>query len=66
MKDIVDHKKDHKAIPISEGKMRSYNGNESLNVTTRGSKLLVKWRNGQTLGLILQRRRITANLVLLV
>ena len=36
MKDIVEHKKDHTAIPISEGKSRSYNGNESPKVTTRG------------------------------
>ena len=48
MKDIVDHKKDHKAIPISEGKLRSYNGNEALKVTTRDCKLLVKWIDGQT------------------
>ena len=48
MKEIVDHKKDHTAIPISEGKSRSYNGNESPKVTTHGWKLLVKWRDGQT------------------
>ena len=27
MKEIIDHKKDHTAIPISEGKLRSYNRN---------------------------------------
>ena len=48
IKDIVDHKKDHTAIPISEGKLRSYNGNEGPKVTTRGWKLLVEWRDGQT------------------
>ena len=48
MKDIVDHKKDHTVIPISEGKSRSYNGNESPKVTTRGWKLLVGWRDGKT------------------
>ena len=48
MKDIVDHEKDNAAIPISEGKSRSYNGNESLKVTACGWKLLVKWRDGQT------------------
>ena len=48
MKEILDHKKDHTAIPILEGKLRSYNGNEILKVTTRGWKLLVKWRYGQT------------------
>ena len=47
-KEIVDHKKYHTAIPISEGKSRSYNGNESPKVTTRGWKLLVEWRYGQT------------------
>ena len=48
MKEIVDHKKYHTAIPISEGKLRSYNGNESPKVTTRGWKLLFEWRDGQT------------------
>ena len=47
-KDIVDHKKYHKAIPISEGKPHSYNGNESPKITTRGWKLLAEWRYGQT------------------
>ena len=27
MKEVVDHKKDNTAIPVSEGKLRSYNGN---------------------------------------
>ena len=48
MKEIVDHKKDHTSIPISEGKLRSYNGIESPKITTRGWKLLVEWRDGQT------------------
>ena len=48
IKEIVDHKKDHTAIPISEGKSRSYNVNEIPKVTTRGWKLLVEWRDGQT------------------
>ena len=41
MKEIVDHKKDNTAIPILEGKSRSYNENESQKVTTRGWKLLI-------------------------
>ena len=49
MKDIVDHKKDHTAIPISEGKSRSYNGNKSPKITTRSWKLLVEWRYEQTI-----------------
>ena len=48
MKEIVDHKKDHIAIPISGGKLRIYNGNKIPKVTTRGWKLLVEWRDGQT------------------
>ena len=48
MKEIVDHKKDHVAIPISEGKSRSYSINEIPRVTARGGKLLVEWRDGQT------------------
>ena len=47
MKEIVDHKKDHTEIHISEGKQRSYNGHESPKVTTCGWKLLVKWRDEQ-------------------
>ena len=49
MKEIVDHKKDHTAIPISEGKSRSYNGNKSPKITTCGWKLIVKWRDGKTI-----------------
>ena len=48
MKDIVDHKKYHTAILISEGKSHSYNGIESPKVTTRGWKVLVEWRDVQT------------------
>ena len=48
MKEIVDHKKDHTAILPSEGKSRSYNGNERPKVTTRGWKLLVGLKDGQT------------------
>ena len=48
MKEIVDHKKDHTAILPSEGKSRSYNGNERPKVTTRSWKLLVEWIDGQT------------------
>ena len=48
MREIVDHKKDQKAVPISEGKSGSYNGNESPKVTTPGWKLLFEWRDGQT------------------
>ena len=48
MKEIVEHKKDHTAILISEGKSRRYNGIESPKVITRGWKLLVKWRDGKT------------------
>ena len=48
MKDIVDHKKYHTAIPILEGKSRIYNENESPSITTWGWKLLVEWRDGKT------------------
>ena len=44
VKDIVYHKNYHTAIPISEGKLRSFNGNESPSITTWGWKLLVEWR----------------------
>ena len=48
MKDIVDHKKDHTGILVLVGKPHSYNGDKSPKVTTRGWKVLVKWRDGQT------------------
>ena len=35
-------------VPISEGKTRSYNKNESPNITTRGWKILVEWKYGKT------------------
>ena len=47
MKEIIDHKKDHTEIPISEGKSCSFNRNESPKVKTHSWKLLVKWRDGQ-------------------
>ena len=48
IKEIVDHNKDHRAIPISKVKLQRYNGNESPMITTQGWKLLVEWRYGKT------------------
>ena len=42
------YKKYYTAIPVLEGKLRRYNGNERRKVTTRSWKLLVEWRDGQT------------------
>ena len=45
MDEIVDHKKDNTAIPISDGFIRSQNGNEKPKITTKGWKLLVQWKD---------------------
>ena len=45
-KEIVDHRKDETAVPMSEGTIRSRNGNEVLKKTTRGWKLQVEWKDG--------------------
>jgi hypothetical protein len=48
LKEIVDHAKDHSAIPISDGFTVSYNGNRVPKKTTRGWKLLCQWKDGTT------------------
>ena len=48
MKEIVDHKADASAIPISEGKTRTRSGTLKPKVTTRGWWLLVEWKDGST------------------
>jgi hypothetical protein len=48
LKEITDHKKDASAILISEGSVRSGNGQMKPKVTTRGWFLLVQWRDGST------------------
>ena len=40
---ITDHKKDRSAIPISDGTIRSHNGNIVPKKTTRGWDLLAEW-----------------------
>ena len=47
MDEIIDHKKDDSAIPISHG---TYIRNNSVRKkrTTRGWKLLVRWKDGTT------------------
>jgi hypothetical protein len=46
LQEITDHKKDHSAVPISEGTVRSANGQAKPKVTTRGWFLLVQWKDG--------------------
>ena len=45
-KDITDHRKDKDAVPISEGTVRSSNGNLRKKQTTKGWWLLVEFNNG--------------------
>ena len=47
MNEITNHRKDNKAIPISDGMTRGHNGNESPNITMRVWELLVEWKDGQ-------------------
>jgi hypothetical protein len=46
LEEIVDHSKDNMAVPISEGTVRSANGTEKAKVTTRGWKLLCRFKDG--------------------
>ena len=48
MAEISDHRKDRTAIPISNGMMRSRNGNMVPKKTTRGWELLVEWKDGSS------------------
>jgi hypothetical protein len=43
----TDHKKDHSAVPISDGTVQGANGQakEPNKVTTRGWSLLVQWKD---------------------
>jgi hypothetical protein len=43
--EIMDHKIDNSAIPISDGKISSANGQSKPKITTKGWFLLVEWRN---------------------
>ena len=48
LKEIVDHRSDASAIPISDGFTTSKNGNRSPKQTTRGWELLVEWKDQTT------------------
>lgn len=45
LKEIIDHEKDHSAIPISDGFTLSFNGHKVPKKTTRGWKLLCQWKD---------------------
>ena len=48
MKEICDHCKDGRAIPISNGFTTNKNGNKMPKQTTIGWQLLVEWKDGST------------------
>jgi hypothetical protein len=48
LSEIIDHKKDASAIPISDGFTISRNGNKVPKKTTRGWKLLCQWKDGSS------------------
>jgi hypothetical protein len=46
-KEVKDHKKDHSAVPISDGTVQQgANGQAKTKVMTRGWSLLVQWKDG--------------------
>ena len=48
LNEIVDHRKDFSAIPVSDGHIISKNGNRIPKQTTKGWQLLVEWKDGST------------------
>jgi hypothetical protein len=48
MKEICDHRKDGRAIPISDGYTVSKNGNKCPKQTTIGWQFLVDWKDGSS------------------
>jgi hypothetical protein len=48
LNEIVDHAKDHSAVPMTEGFTVGFNGNRVPKKTTRGWKLLCQWKDGAT------------------
>jgi hypothetical protein len=48
LQEITDHKKGNSAIPISDGKISSADGQSKPKITMKGWFLLVQWRDGST------------------
>jgi hypothetical protein len=48
LEEIVDHMKDNSAVPISEGYTTSRNGERKPKITTKGHKLLCRYKGGST------------------
>ena len=48
LQEITDHKKDRSSITLSDGMIRSRNGNMVPKKTTRGWDLLVEWKEGSS------------------
>ena len=46
LREITDHQKDHSAVPISEGMVKSAKSTVKLKVTMQGWELLVQWKDG--------------------
>ncbi len=44
--EIIDHRKDATAVPISDGTYRTPSGTERAKVTTRGWYIVVRWKDG--------------------
>jgi len=48
LKEIIGHKKDGSALDQANGYWKSYNGNKTPKKTTRGWKLCVQWKDGES------------------
>jgi hypothetical protein len=48
LKEIVNHAKDHSAVPMAEGFALGFNGNKVPKKTMRGWKLLCQWKDDTT------------------
>jgi hypothetical protein len=48
LKEIIDHSKDHSAVPMAEGFTVGFNGNKVPKKMTRGWKLLCQWKDDTT------------------
>jgi hypothetical protein len=48
MKEIVDHRSDGSAVPVDDAYYVDPNGRKTRRMTTKGWKLLVKWKDGST------------------
>ena len=54
LQEITDHRKDRSEIPISDGMIRSHNGNMVPKKTTQGWEILVEWKEVSSIWMLLK------------